>query len=358
MTSSQKAVLFIDSFLNLEYKHKRAIINLYDDVGNLFTEPNLAIDYLEINCNKQISTAFENAINSGLLDSLIEKYQNANIEIIDESSPFYPKRLLNLDFRPICLYAKGKVELLNSKNSFSIVGARKTQPLYLKMCEEFSQKLSSAGVTIVTGVAVGGDLSALKGSVDSGKVICVLAGGFSHIKNECNRDYILKVIKNGLVITEHPLEVIPRNYHYPVRNRIIAGLSDGVLIASGQNTSGCRHTANYALDYGLEIFAFPYAPNEIYGELCNSLIKDGARICTQIEDIVEVMGYDIKNNQQLSLSNNEKLVYELIKNGNNSVDDILSKSNLKIYELVPLLTSLEIKGVIVKKEGSEYGVLK
>ena len=358
MTTEQKAIVFIDAFLNLDYKHKRAIIDLYDDIAELFSNANLAIDYLTVNCSPSTAKSFESALKNGFIEDVIEKYNNCGVKIITENSSEYPKRLKDLDFRPICLYAKGNIELLNSKKAFSIVGARKTQPLYLKLGEDFSNKLSSAGVTIVTGVAVGGDLSAIKGALDGKNVVCVLASGFNHVKSEYNRDYINKVIEKGLVITEYPIEVIARNYHYPIRNRIIAGLSDGTLIISGTKTSGCRHTANYALDYGKEVFAFPYAPNETSGELCNELLKDGARVVTQIEDITEIMGYRVDETLNLQLLGSEKVVYDLIKNGNNSVDDILSASNLKIYQLIPILTSLEIKGAIIKSDNVKYNVLK
>ena len=170
MTNEQKALVLIDSFLNLEYKHKRAIISLYDDVENLFDNYFLATEYLRKYCSIQIANAFESAIKNGFVNEIIKKNDESGLKIITENSPLYPKRLKELDFNPICLYAKGNVELLNSKNCFSIVGARKTESLYLKLAEDFSSKLSKAGVTIVTGVAVGGDLSAIKGAIESGRL--------------------------------------------------------------------------------------------------------------------------------------------------------------------------------------------
>ena len=143
-------------------------------------------------------------------------------------------------------------------------------------------------------------------------------------------------------------------YFYPIRNRIIAGLCDGVLIASGDSKSGARHTANYALDYGKEIFAFPYGLNDSGGELCNSLIKDGARLTETYEDISEVMCYTAFSESEIQLSSQEKLVYDCIAQGVSLVDDIISKTNLKIFEIMPIITMLEIKGLIVNNGGNEY----
>ena len=147
-------------------------------------------------------------------------------------------------------------------------------------------------------------------------------------------------------------------YHYPVRNRIIAGLSQGVLIVSGDNKSGTRHTASFALDYGKEIFTFPYTLGTYGGELPNSLIKDGAYLVSDINDIAEVLGYNLDKQSKILLTNDEEKILKVIKDGKTLVDDIVSFTNLKIFEVIPLLTSLEIKGVVVKSNGNEYTLAK
>ena len=354
----EKAIIFIDGFLNLDYKHKRAIIDLYNSPSEFLVNPNLAVDYLKQSNLDKVASSMVIAINNNYADSLIEKYKNRNIIVVTECSENYPSELINLPINPICLYCLGNIDLLNNKNKFSIVGSRKTLPQYLSLTEEFSLSLSSNGIVIVTGVALGGDLSAIKGAVNNGNLILVLAGGLDYIKSEVNRDYIFKNIKNGgLVISEYPPEVPTLAYHYPVRNRIIAGLSQAALIISGDNKSGTRHTASFALDYGKEVFAFPYTLGAMGGELPNSLIKDGAYLVTTLNDICEVLGYNFNKNKVLEFTQEEKLVLEVIKNGKTLVDDIILDTGLKIFELMPVITSLEIKGAIIKTGGNEFAVV-
>lgn len=353
-TCKEKAVIFIDGFINLEYKHKRAIINLYDSVDDLFSNPNKALNYVSSNLGENASNAIKLALNDNFLNQLLEKYFKRDIKIVTEVSKNYPKRLLPLPYRPICLYYKGDVTLLNSENIFAIVGSRKTDKGILKAVEDYSTNLVNSNVCVVTGIASGVDLSAIKGGMDSGRVISVMACGSDFWNNEANRDYVNKISNNGLVISEYSPEVSPRGYFYPIRNRIIAGLCDGVLIASGNYKSGAKYTSNYALDYGREVFAFPYGINSVGGELCNSLIKDGARLVTDYSDIAEVMGYDCKTDSATMLEEKEMLVYTSILSGNSIIDDIIDNTKLRIFELMPIITTLEIKGLIINEGGNQY----
>lgn len=356
---NEKAIIFIDGFLNLEYKHKRGIIDSYSSPCELFTNPEIAVSYLTENNLSKFANSLLLAIKENFVGRLLQKYEERGLAVITEVNENYPNELLSLPINPICLYCKGNINLLKEKRKFSIVGSRKTIPQYLKLSKQFSESLSTQGIVIVTGVAVGGDLSAIEGAISSSKLILTLAGGHDFIKSEINRDYIFKTIENGgLVISEYPPEVPTLAYHYPVRNRIIAGLSQGVLIVSGENNSGTRHTASFALDYGKEIFTFPYTLG-IYGsELPNSLIKDGAYLVTSLNDISEVLGYNLVKNNKISLSEEENKILSAIKDGKTLVDDVVSFTNLKIFEVIPLLTSLEIKGVIVKTGGNEYTLAK
>ena len=332
---------------------------MYSSLCDLFTNPEIAISYLNENGLSKYVNSFLLAIKEDFVSKIIEKYEERGLIVITEVSENYPNELINLPINPICLYCLGNVNLLNEKRKFSIVGSRKSIPQYLKLSKEFSESLSSGGIVIVTGVAVGGDLSAIEGAINTGNLILTLAGGHDFIKSEINRDYILKAIeKGGLVISEYPPEVPALAYHYPVRNRIIAGLSQGVLIVSGDSKSGTRHTASFALDYGKEIFTFPYTLGTYGGELPNLLIKDGAYLVTSLDDIAEVLGYNLDSESKITLTEDEEKILNVIKNGKILVDDIVSSTNLKIFEIIPLLTSLEIKGVVVKCSGNEYTLAK
>lgn len=360
ITDSDAAVAFLDGLQNLEYKHKAAILELYDSPSELFTDYGVAADYLEANASYAAANTFSEAVRSGAPDEIIDALTRDNVTLITAYGENYPSRLKYLDFKPLCLYAKGDINLLNSEKTVGIVGSRKTLPEYAAATKSVAEGLSKSGVTVVTGVALGADKAAITGALDSGKIVCVTAGGFNYIKSEQNRDLIEKVINNGLCITEYPPSCPPLAFHYPVRNRIIAGLSDGVIVASGSYKSGARHTADYALDYGIDVMAFPYAIGIHSGELCNSLIKDGAHLIESVEDAAEILGISPTAGEEpaVTLTDSEKAVYGLIADGAGSAEEVLIKTGFKAYELAPILTMLELKGLIVKSAGNEYKPVK
>lgn len=360
ITESDAAVAFLDGLQNLEYKHKAAILDLYGEPSELFTEPAAAIDYLEANLSYAAANTFSEAVRSGAPEEIIDALIRDNVTLITAYGENYPSRLKFLDFKPLCLYAKGDVSLLESEKTVGIVGSRKTLPEYLAATKSVAEGLAKSCVTVVTGVALGADKAAITGALSYGRTVCVTAGGFNYVKSEQNRDLIEKVIENGLCITEYPPSVPPLAFHYPVRNRIIAGLSDGVIIASGDYKSGARHTADYALDYGVDVMAFPYAMGIKSGELCNSLIKDGAHLIESVEDAAEILEVSptADENAAVTLTDNEKAVYGFIADGAGSAEEVLIKTGLKAHELAPILTMLELKGIIVKSAGNEYKPVK
>lgn len=358
MSDYLKSLVVLDAYSQIEYKHKREIIKLAENVDTFEGFYKIAKDYAENKIEDFDSEIFKNAFTEKGYQKIKSSYDKKGITVITEEDSNYPTLLKETPFRPICLYCKGNVELLSRDNKFSIVGSRKTLPQILKTTEVFSKKLADSGVVIVTGVANGGDTAAVKGAYASGNLICVLACGFDFIFKERNREYIKKVAETCLIVTEYPPNVEAKPYHYPIRNRIIAGLSLGTLIASGSYKSGARHTATYALEYGREVFAFPYGLETTSGELCNKLIKDGAYLTTEVADISEVLEFNLKSNEEITLSDVERQVYLLIKEGVCLADDVMAKTGLKIYELIPVLTVLEIKNLIVKNGAGDYAAVK
>ncbi len=354
MNDREKAIIYLDFLTHLEYKHKRNIIDLYDDIGNLFKDPSICYDYLLENASPNYAKTFIDGFKLKVYDSIINEVENGDYTIVTEQSDNYPTSLKNIDFRPICLYCKGNESLLNAKYKFSIVGSRKTLPEYLKHCQDISSSLSTSGVVVITGVANGADKSAILGAIDSGNLILVLAGGFNYIDNEQNRDLIKKAIEKGLVITEYPPDIPTLAYHYPIRNRIFAGLSQGVLICSGTFKSGTKYTAQFAENYNKDLFCLPYSINCNSGELCNKLIKDGAYLTESVEDICQVCNFNVSKKQKVPLTDVEQAVYNQIKDGVVKVELLIEKLNLKVYELIPLLSSLEIKGYVIKNNSNEY----
>ena len=244
------------------------------------------------------------------------------------------------------------MELLRERK-FAIVGSRRTPPAMMKQTERFSSELSEHFV-IVTGMAEGGDAAAALGALESGRLICVLAYGFDFVYPECNRNLLKSVEEKGLVLTEYLPDEKPKPYLFPARNRIIAGIAEGVLVVSGGAKSGTRITADFAYEYGKDVFAFPYSLGSAAGEGCNALIKDYAKLTDNLVDITAAFGINLTEAEEISLSEAERAVFEIIREGEAHVSQISERSGLKVYELPAILTALQMKKLIAPCGGNRY----
>ena len=288
---------------------------------------------------------------------VLEKLKDKGIVCVTYRSSLYPENLKHIDEPPVILYCKGNTALLES-NCFSVVGSRRTSAPALALCKRISGELTKA-FTVVTGMAEGADSAAIEGALPSGKVISVLANGFDYFYPAVNRGLIEKVASNGLLISEYPPHMQPLKYNFPRRNRILAGLSRGTLVVSAGMKSGALITADYALEYGRDVFAFPYGAGVSSGAGCNRLIKNGAYLTENILDIFEVFGLDLeKLNRETPLTEEETAVLEEIKlAGEAFLPEIAQKLNKFTYQLIPVTVSLELKGLITRLGGNRYSIV-
>lgn len=352
------AIIALDSILELEYRHKKLVLSKFKEPKDILTDPEYAKSIIYSLFKDGLKNLINCAFDEIYFEYIIEKYERFGTKVITYLSENYPEELKNIDAPPICLYCNGNISLLKSSKKFSIVGSRKTLSDVMQLTKNISNSLAESCVTIVTGSAGGGDKAAIEGAISSGNIISVLAGGITSVYPPYNKRLIEEVAKNGLVISEHQPSTASKPWMFPVRNRIIAGLSSGVLITSGSKESGARHTANFALDYGKEVFAFPYSLGISSGELPNSLIKQGANLCEGVEDIFNFFGIEKPKEKQIELDEGERKVYDLIKEGVNEVDELLKRLELQMFELAPMLSMLELDGLIVRLTGNKYKVIK
>ena len=288
---------------------------------------------------------------------VLENLENKGIVCVTVKSDCYPESLKNIDEPPAVLYCKGNIELLKS-NCFSVVGSRKSTAGAIAQCKKISEELTHA-FTVVTGMADGADSAAVEGALPSGKIISVLANGFDYRYPAINSGLIERVEKSGLLISEYPPHIPPLRYYFPYRNRLIAGLSRGTLVVSAGIKSGALITANYALEYGREVFAFPYNTGIVSGAGCNDLIKNGAYLTENILDIFKVFGLDLEKSEKCTdLSEIERAVLEQIKiTGEGFLPVIAENLNKFTYQLIPVAASLEIKGLITRLGGNRYAIV-
>lgn len=351
------AVILLDCYEGFEYKHKRAILESYSGREDaMFSDFSAAEEYARQFLGDAAANTLKNSFNPNFAKEVAEKLNKKGVVAVTCLSCGYPSELLNYPLNPLVLYAKGNLRLLSERKRFSIVGSRKTLPFVLRTTEKISKTLVENGYVIVTGSAVGGDRSAITGAIDSGRVISVLANGTDYVYPESNRTLVEKVARNGLVISEYPPETPSAPWRFPMRNRIIAALGDALLVASGSMTSGTRHTAKFAEAYSKRIYAFPYSIGEKSGEICNLLIKlDKARLIENEEDVALSEGFVIKQNE-MDLTDDEKIIIAAM-DGETSPDKIAEITGKKIFEIMPVLSMLEIKGAVSKGAGNTYSAL-
>lgn len=221
------------------------------------------------------------------IDKHIEYMIKNDIDIITIEDKMYPKSLKEVYDYPICLYAKGNIELLNKERMIAIIGCREYSEYGKKCAIYFSYNLARKNVIIVSGLARGIDSFSHYGTIKAnGKTIAVLGNGLDIIYPKENKRLANEIIqKNGLIVSEYALESVPEKRNFPARNRIISGLSKGVIVIEAKKKSGTLLTVDFALEQGKDIYAVPGNINSLNSVGTNDLIKQGAKLVTNYEEI-------------------------------------------------------------------------
>lgn len=283
--------------------------------------------------------------------------------------PGYPDLLRNIPTPPLFLYFKGNSDLLN-KTRLAVVGSRKCSGYGLDMARNICSGLSENGVSIVSGFAAGIDREAhYAGLSGAGSSVAVLGTGIDLVYPAGNRDLWIKMVEKGLILSEFPPGTEPEARNFPHRNRIISGLSNGVLVVQGTLKSGSLITASLALDQGREVFAVPGAVNMPGYEGCNQLIRDGAYLVRSFEDVLEVMGCSLhdpgvspENETDLfvpetELDEQESIIAHILARERDvHIDDLTRETGMDSSLVSRILTGLEIKGVVRRAPGMYYNL--
>lgn len=303
--------------------------------------------------NKLRAQYFDADFRKEIFDGL----ERRGITCVTYFSEGYPESLKEIDTPPIVLFCKGDISLLKTR-CFSIVGSRRTPPKTVADCKKISGEIATR-FTVVTGIAEGADTAALEGALSKGKAISVLAYGFDYAYPAVNAQLITRAANEGLIISEYPPETQPKAFYFPVRNRIIAGLSEGTLVVSAAKRSGALITADIAADCNRDVFAFPHSVGLTAGEGCNSLIKKGAYLAENILDIFGVYGLDFNTPQKKPLTDDERELYEAVcAAGEAFLPDLAEKLGKQPWQLIPVISSLEIKNLVVRLGGNRYSAVK
>ncbi len=279
-----------------------------------------------------------------------------NTVAIQKDGALYPEGWRFLSDAPETLFAVGNIQLLKEKK-FTIVGSRRTTANALKVGAQIAKELSEEFV-IVTGTADGGDGAAIEGALaGGGKVICVLAGGFSAVP-QGNLPLLKRVAERGLLLSPYPYETPVRSFSYEYRNKLLAALGEGVLVLGAAEKSGALITAKYAKGFEKPIFALPYAPGSAAGEGCNGLIKKGGYLTETAADVFAVFGIKKSQNKPtITLTADEQKLYEALRElSEGHIGELAAKAGVPAFKARSILSALEVKGLAVALGGNRYSV--
>lgn len=294
---------------------------------------------------------------------------NTILSLADQA---YPQALLNSHNPPLVLYAKGNIKLLNQA-SLAIVGSRNATAGGKENAFNFAQHLCSQGWTIISGLATGIDAAAHQGSLDAhhpqASTIAVLGTGIDLVYPSVNRKLAHVIAKHGLLITEFPLGSKAMHYHFPKRNRIVAGLANGILVVEAALKSGSLITAKFATEIGVDVFAIPGSIHSPLSKGCHQLIRQGAKLVDSVEDINEELKNTLPanktlalpqaivkplNNSPLSFSEAQQTVLDALGYDLVSPETLQQRSKLETAVLATALVELELLNLIQQLPSGDY----
>lgn len=296
----------------------------------------------------------------------IEKYEDdlvkRKISYVCLSESSYPQRLKKIKNPPIILYSKGKTDFNSEHKFLAVVGTRNVTSYGRNVTEMFAGELASEGVVIVSGLAIGVDSLAHTACLNTGGItVAVLGNGVDICYPRENQKIYDRILESGgMIISEYPPGQEPAVGSFPARNRIVAGLSDGILVTEGAQDSGSLITANFGLEFGRKVFAVPGPITSSLSAAPLKLIEKGAKLVVTPDDVlkefkIQKLKSKIESQKIESLDPDERRIYELIENESMGFDEIVRKLKLDSSKLATILSMMEIKGMI-KNSGGNYSV--
>lgn len=308
------------------------------------------------------------------VDRIMDQTEKSGANLISPEDENYPPLLKHIYDPPILLWVKGNKEVLK-KDGLAVIGTRRPGRYGSEQAVSWSRKIAEAGFSVNSGLAYGVDTLAHREAINcGGKTIAVLGSGIDVIYPFKNRSLVRDMIEKGsVVITEYPPGTQPDAMNFPDRNRIVSGISHGVLVIESGVKGGSMITARSALDQNREVFVIPHQLGRKFGEGCNFLIQTGqGKLVQSIHDILEEIHPDhlsipLKNlmtfssvNQggvkwkSLDLKVEESTLCKIIEEGEVHIDHLCKKTKRPVFELHSILLNLELKGAIVQKAGKYY----
>ncbi len=293
----------------------------------------------------------------------LQRITNHGCQILIDTDPEYPALLTQIYDPPSVLYVRGRLTR-EDRNAIAVVGSRHTTHYGVEVARKLSFQLGYAGITVVSGGARGIDTAAHLGALaSSGRTIVVLGTGLNFVFPPENAALFERIAENGAVLTQFPFNRPADKQTFPIRNRIVAGLTLGTVVVEATPTSGSLITANFALEYGRQVFAVPGRIDSPRSRGCHELIKNGAKLCEGIDDILGEFEYlfgtqarDTRTQPpgSLALSDPERQIWSALGTDPRSIDDILNTTELPASTVNACLIGMELKCVVRQLPGHVF----
>ena len=303
------------------------------------------------------------------LEEKLEELTRQNISFVTFEEGDYPQKLKNIPYPPLSLYGRGNLGCLNEPYNLAVIGTRHPSRYGKDTAFSIAKELAQKGVCVISGFAMGIDGAAHQGALAGrGKTIAVLGNGLDVAYPISNLPLQQKLHEGrGLFLTEYPLGTPPIGYHFPQRNRIISGLSQGILFVEGKIKSGGMVTVRHGLDQGKEVFAIPGDVGKIGTEGPHTILREGARLVTSAKDLIEDMGWEElekvfpeKKAKLLATSSLNALqtqIFNCLKKEAYSFEELVQLTQTSVDLLAVNLTFMEIEGIIKKSPGNMYHIV-
>jgi len=332
----------------------------------------------------KLARAMSESCDDDRLTQEVERARACGVRILCRQDEDYPASLRNISDPPICLYIRGELRPTDTI-AVAIVGSRRCSHYGREQAVRFGQSLANAGFTVVSGLAYGIDGAAHRGAVRTGgRTIAVLGNGLATVYPSEHAELADEVVEHGALVSEYPIDTPPEAKNFPPRNRIIIGLSLGVIVIEAGKRSGALITARCAHDYGREVFAVPgHIDRPEFSAGVNGLIRDSAaKLVTCLDDVLDELqevgqimraqaedesladgrGAVIEEStaQTSALLNNlsseERAIVDAVKKGSADADAICEATSMNIARVTSLLTALQLKGQLRRLPGNEFAL--
>lgn len=345
--------------VKLSNKIKLELMKKFNNIESIWNysfdiDKKLLLDY----DNKKIKISLKKAWDKVQLEGLLKKNLNEGIETVNFNEDGYPKELRNYENSPSVLFYKGNIDKLNQSYNVGIIGSRDCSIYGKNSANLISKELSGNGINIISGMARGIDACAHKACIENGGYTCaVLGSGIDVIYPKENRGIYNMILKNGCIISEFLPGTKPYSYNFPMRNRIISGLSNTVIVVEAGESSGSLITANLAVEQGKDVVAVPGSIFSDQSKGTNKLIRDGAYPFTDFTDLFDFLGVTYRINREKNINKLEgikKKIIDIISDTPVHIDDIFARTNIDIKRLYELLFELQLENVVICISGNYY----